>query len=715
MRATNAAEAGRDTARTTDKDKLPFRLGELVICRYSAYPYWPATIDQTHQSKLKGNFWDYRRTRRGNRVLSFWCTFSNEDTGGWVRGDRMVRYHPDIVDRIRLDSAHDHYDEQHNALIAAQKAFASLPHTDEAPKDLPSDYGSLSAGEDLDTLVSDSGAEGTDDDDDDGSSSESERGSSDEAENRRQVRAAKHPAKRQRPSSAMSTTPKKPGPKPKAKRESKREPKRAPKRTSTPAAVARPRKRVKTTPAAERARERDRDRDLDIPKPSTEDRAAYSQSDETGKAALVVTAAEMGARNEQISRLQIDLKAAQCMVESLRKKLDMKERELKGLTESTIARFQSPPSPDSIKVDVPPKDVFLSKPVGREKFAAIMLTLKETFENFKSNIRMVDEERFFLDEEKTRLRKEYEATYEKVYALERAAVQGEKDLANQLRDILQLKAEVPDLREHKAGNVVRAIGRACKQLPSINVVCNEIYSAWKAQVLHYLDHNSGVADSGNQPASLNSSPENQSPQNDPPPPPREISGRPALDNMEIQKRGKDDAVIKSRAEKSPVTKLGGKSFGADGKETSEEPKSEERNCDGKMPGEAKVEESKAKDRPSTVDSSSAKGKNDAMDLDVKPDKSKDKKFAQDKDRPKVPVQGKETDAVKEGSVKIVRKEGASELEKGVVNIAMKDGEVKKDDEMKSRGKPGKEEGSVIKETNVQVGSRSVDVKDSGGD
>lgn len=106
---------------------VPFRLGDLVLCRYSDYPYWPATIDQTHQPGLRGTICCTRPTVGGSLVLCLWCTFCNEDTGGWVRFDRIVRYHPALVDAVRVPKDHFYYGSQTAALSVAERAFNCMP------------------------------------------------------------------------------------------------------------------------------------------------------------------------------------------------------------------------------------------------------------------------------------------------------------------------------------------------------------------------------------------------------------------------------------------------------------------------------------------------------------------------------------------------------------------------------------------------------------
>lgn len=118
-------------------DGVPFSLGDLVLCRYSTYPYWPATIDQTHEDGPWGSICCTRPTASGSLVLCLWCTFCNEDTGGWVRYDRIVRYHPALVDAIRVSKDHMYSKSQADALFVAEKAFNSMPKSMRQIEDVP--------------------------------------------------------------------------------------------------------------------------------------------------------------------------------------------------------------------------------------------------------------------------------------------------------------------------------------------------------------------------------------------------------------------------------------------------------------------------------------------------------------------------------------------------------------------------------------------------
>lgn len=91
----------------------------------------------------------FRRTYAGDTILSYWCNFCNEDTGGWVRHDRMVRFHPSLVPRIRVGHRHHMYSDQAAALRAAAQEYdtrlrrgSSYDYSamKEPPKNLPPDF-----------------------------------------------------------------------------------------------------------------------------------------------------------------------------------------------------------------------------------------------------------------------------------------------------------------------------------------------------------------------------------------------------------------------------------------------------------------------------------------------------------------------------------------------------------------------------------------------
>lgn len=136
-----------------------FNLGDLVICRYSTYPYWPATIDMTHQKKYHREYRCMKRTRGGDSVLAYWCTFSNDDTGGWVRYDRIVPYHPKILEPIKIPKHLDLGQDQFEALKVARGAYYNIPAQarPSQPENLPKDFFSKPKPEakDPDMLVSD--------------------------------------------------------------------------------------------------------------------------------------------------------------------------------------------------------------------------------------------------------------------------------------------------------------------------------------------------------------------------------------------------------------------------------------------------------------------------------------------------------------------------------------------------------------------------------
>lgn len=96
-------------------------------------------------------------------VLAYWCMFSNDDTGAWVRYDRIVPYHPDIIHAIRLSNAAEFYGDQRKALMAARDAYMAIPPSSRKtkPTRLPVDFSSKikHSPDSADMLLSDDAAD----------------------------------------------------------------------------------------------------------------------------------------------------------------------------------------------------------------------------------------------------------------------------------------------------------------------------------------------------------------------------------------------------------------------------------------------------------------------------------------------------------------------------------------------------------------------------
>lgn len=503
------AERGRkeDKAQSS-KD---FQLGDLVICRYSNYPYWPATIDQTHQQKAKGRYMCNRRTRNGESVQSFWCTFSNEDTGGWVRHDRLVRYHPDIVPAILLDSDDDMYGAQKDALKVARLAYDKLPSSSRAEKaatNLPKDYSTAKVNpDDGDMLPSDSSedessaeptpAKGEDEDPMDIGPNSSE---DDTPKKRPRKRGASRPAvssrQNRRRVSAPPEVPVRNLGRGRAKKEKLKEPRKTAgtKRkatATTTTTTGREKKRGKTTVASVERRVK-----KTLEKPAVEKVEEKVSLGETtlrrekrslGGMEVATSRSEPRDRSDGSESLQAGLEAAKQTIADLRAELAERDKKLEELGKSTVGvKFTLPNTPENVKMDVPDKADYLSKDVDSETFSSAMDDLRHGFDAFKQIVKDAERERSTLNSLLDELRSSYKDQCDKVVSVESKAVQQEKTLLTFLSKIITMKVEVSDLRQHRAGNCVRALGKTCKQMPAIHAICNEICTSWERQVHDYI-------------------------------------------------------------------------------------------------------------------------------------------------------------------------------------------------------------------------------------
>lgn len=104
-----------------------FRPHDLVLCKYSGYPLWPANVQRTHQKDRYGLFVCFLPTRSGDEVLAYWCVFSGEKAGGWVRADRVLSYHPMLVNAARVATSNQWYRDQLRAFNFASRQYARTP------------------------------------------------------------------------------------------------------------------------------------------------------------------------------------------------------------------------------------------------------------------------------------------------------------------------------------------------------------------------------------------------------------------------------------------------------------------------------------------------------------------------------------------------------------------------------------------------------------
>lgn len=93
--------------------------GDLVLCLYSDYPYWPAIVTRVDEGPHEGQFMTSARLDNGERVSLCWVEFQGDDTGAWVRHDHILLYHPFLIPKIRATKGQPFASEQH---LAIQKA-----------------------------------------------------------------------------------------------------------------------------------------------------------------------------------------------------------------------------------------------------------------------------------------------------------------------------------------------------------------------------------------------------------------------------------------------------------------------------------------------------------------------------------------------------------------------------------------------------------------
>lgn len=82
-------------------------------------------------------------TRSDDEVLAYWCVFSGESDGGWVRADRVLEYHPLLLTRVRVKFDDEWYSAQKKALDFAQKEYFRACNDDEPIRDLTSETNKL--------------------------------------------------------------------------------------------------------------------------------------------------------------------------------------------------------------------------------------------------------------------------------------------------------------------------------------------------------------------------------------------------------------------------------------------------------------------------------------------------------------------------------------------------------------------------------------------
>lgn len=437
-----------------EDEELPFKLGELVLCRYSSYPYWPATVDQTHQKVSRGKFVRWGTKHDGTRILTFWCTFSNEDTGGWVRADRMVRFHPGLVDKIRVDEDHDFYNDQVTALETAEADFKKL-YKDGENMPVPTPPEDFENGLDGDDDQLESvGEEETPD-------SEPESG-----------RRRKSSSSRRKSTGGTVASPKESKPKPSDES-------RSVKRKSAPAAPpARPSKRAKSD-GKKRKREQDEvmdDVDDEPPVSRKRKTSRISRRDEAG-----------GDSGDRIKDLEDKLEDATQTITALKRRLRKRDNHIAQITDSSKpVRVVAPTAPENLAVPKRAAAKVRTNPVTAEEFAKMYKELEGCFSEFKSLVYAADDSRSALDRETKAVQEKFEKLISDVKSAEEQAAGKEKMMCSKLTDVLAADISIEALRAHKAGNYIKSMGKACKAMPLISHLCAEIRSTWLLQVKQFM-------------------------------------------------------------------------------------------------------------------------------------------------------------------------------------------------------------------------------------
>lgn len=506
-----------DVAEAVAATGSEFQLGDLVICRYSTYPYWPATIDQTHQTRHMGHYRCLQRTRAGDIVLAYWCTFSNEDTGGWVRHDRIVPYHPSIVEEIRLDSSVDFSKEQRKAFKVMHDAYQRVPESSRlpAPKKLPPDFSAdvFPDPEASDMLLSDDDADtGEADADADEPGPASRRNTLDDDEDdlgnhRRHHRNDDDDDDDDDPMNLGLSSDDEPPPKP---RPTSRGGKRRSAETTTTRGRGRGRggrggrrggPKRKPLPASpgrvKRARLSRREDDggggAASPGGLSAIRSKRSEGSASAPAVLVEDVRPPTGDDETATNatavLRLELSAAQKTISELRAALSTRDARISTLEREALnpIRFTLPPPPDNLDPKLPSPSAYRSVQVDSDSFATVMSELLKSFDEFKAAVKDAEGARSRLVEEAEEMRTKYKASCEGVVENEQDAVNLETKIVSLLAKLVTFDVKVNDLRNHRAGNYVRAIGKTCKQMPAIHNLCNVIYETWKRLVLDYLD------------------------------------------------------------------------------------------------------------------------------------------------------------------------------------------------------------------------------------
>eukprot|EP00178_Gracilaria_changii_P016100 TRINITY_DN454_c0_g1_i1.p2 TRINITY_DN454_c0_g1~~TRINITY_DN454_c0_g1_i1.p2 ORF type:complete len:803 (-),score=205.32 TRINITY_DN454_c0_g1_i1:118-2526(-) len=440
-------------------DELPFQLGDLVLCRYSTYPYWPATVDQTHQAQRSGQHVCMHETRDRQRVLAFWCTFSAEDTGGWVRADRMVHFHPSLLDYVRVRRNHHLHEPQSAAIEAALNAFRAIhegstePPKPDPPNDMlkrnrnPTDTDLVSDDDEPDdNIVNDDQAIRENDPMDIGTDSSDDEHRFNKTHSATRARRPTTSAKSPRTVSV-----------PKTKRRKRKSAAAAAAAATAPRVVPTPRKRAKTA------------------EQQLEDQL-LNQSESKQVATLTSTIEEMRANLEKLTA-------------SLRRK----EKALSDLRASGNVVTFAPVKQDTVPIESIPKP-FTGSLLSSDEFEHRVKTMRQLFEKLDNAAKDVHEKRQQLAAEQEKIRQHYSSLLDGVSSAQGDVVTHQKQLADLLRGILVSRVAVVDLRKHQAGNLIKTMSKRYKDMPNVWAYCNALYRGWKRQVVDYVHNNPGIKD-----------------------------------------------------------------------------------------------------------------------------------------------------------------------------------------------------------------------------
>ncbi|KAI0560877.1 DNA ligase 1 [Gracilaria domingensis] len=397
-------------------------------------------------------------TRGRKPTLAFWCTFSDEDTGGWVRADRMVLFHPSLLEHVRVRSNHQWHESQASAINAALKAYKTIHRGSQPPpKPRPPHDLTLKRHRQLDDLDLLSDEEDTDDnnrqpdaprpDDDDpmdiGSDSESADG-----EDHHQRRRKSSSATRGRRPTTSAKSPRTPAaPKPQRKK----------RKSITPRTTPTPRKRAKT--------------------------AEHELEDQLLKQS----------ESKQIAALKSRIEEMQANLERLTASLRRKEKALSDLRSSGNVVTFAPVKQDTVPIETMPQP-FTGSLLSSDEFEHRVTAMRQLFDKLDDAAKDVHDKRQQLSEEQEKIRQHYGSLLEGVSDAQGKVVTHQKELADLLRGILVNRVAVIDLRKHQAGNLIKTMSKRYKDMHNVSAYCNALYRGWKRQVVDYVHNNPSVKD-----------------------------------------------------------------------------------------------------------------------------------------------------------------------------------------------------------------------------